>query len=117
MVTGRLVEAYTDRYRKLGEMPNVNHVLIFENKGSLVGTSNPHPHCQIYASNLTYGITEREVQSSRRYFEKTRRVLLEAIVEREAGSPRVVCENDEFLACVPWFALISAEWLQLKSEQ
>jgi len=104
-----VVEAYTDRYRELGERPDVNHVLIFENKGSLVGTSNPHPHCQIYASNLIYGITECEVQSSWRYFEKTKRGLLEAIVEREAGSSRVVCQNDEFLACVPWFARYAYE--------
>lgn len=104
-----VVEAYTDRYRELGARPTVNHVLIFENKGSLVGTSNPHPHCQIYASNLIYGITEREVQSSRRFHEKTKRFLLEAIVEREMNSARVICQNEHFLACVPWFARYAYE--------
>ena len=104
-----VVEAYTDRYRQLGARANVNHVLIFENKGSLVGTSNPHPHCQIYASNIVYGIIDREVQSARRYFERTKRLSLQAIVEREVNSPRIICQNEEFLACVPWFARYAYE--------
>jgi UDPglucose--hexose-1-phosphate uridylyltransferase len=104
-----VVEAYTNRYRELGALPNVNHVLIFENKGALVGTSNPHPHCQIYASNILYGITEHETQSARKFFERTKRHLLEAIVEREINSPRDVCQNDSFLACVPWFARYAYE--------
>src|SRR5439155_7470681 len=91
---GAVVRAWTDRYRQLGASRSVNHVLIFENKGSLVGTSNPHPHCQIYASNLIYGITEREDNAARRHRERTGRFLLDAILTREAASPRVVCHNE-----------------------
>ena len=52
-----VVDLWADRYRTLAARPEVDHVLIFENKGSLVGTSNPHPHCQIYAGNLIYAHT------------------------------------------------------------
>jgi UDPglucose--hexose-1-phosphate uridylyltransferase len=44
-----IVDLWAERYRALGARPEVAHVLIFENRGALVGTSNPHPHCQIYA--------------------------------------------------------------------
>ncbi len=104
-----VVRAWTDRYTQLAGRPNVNHVLIFENKGSLVGTSNPHPHCQIYASNLIYGITEREHTASVAHFKDTGQSLLMEIVVREAIGPRVVCQNNQFLACVPWFARYAYE--------
>ena len=56
-----VVDLWAERYAVLGARPEVDHVLIFENKGSLVGTSNPHPHCQIYAGNMVYGFIAREV--------------------------------------------------------
>jgi galactose-1-phosphate uridylyltransferase len=49
-----VVDLWAERYKVLGSRPEVEHVLIFENRGSRVGTSNPHPHCQIYAGNLIY---------------------------------------------------------------
>jgi UDPglucose--hexose-1-phosphate uridylyltransferase len=104
-----VVELWAERYVVLGARPEVAHVLIFENKGSLVGTSNPHPHCQIYAGNLIYGFIAREVASSRRFFQRTGRFLGQEIVSREARGPRVVAANDSFLACVPWFARYAYE--------
>jgi len=87
----------------------VDHVLIFENKGSLVGTSNPHPHCQIYAGNMVYGVIAREAESGRRFFRRTGRLLGQEVLHREADGPRVVAANDGFLACVPWFARYAYE--------
>jgi UDPglucose--hexose-1-phosphate uridylyltransferase len=100
---------WRDRYVELGKRPEVAHVLIFENKGSQVGTSNPHPHCQIYAGNLIYGLTEKEVRSSDAYFARTGRFLGSDILAREAASPRVISQNDSLLACVPWFARYAYE--------
>ena len=104
-----VVQLWGERYKELGSRLEVNHVLIFENKGTLVGTSNPHPHCQIYASSMLYGITEREVVSSSNYFRKTGQLLGQAIWQREAESPRVISQNRHFLACVPWFARYAYE--------
>jgi UDPglucose--hexose-1-phosphate uridylyltransferase len=105
----QVVQLWAERYKELRARPDVNHVLIFENKGELVGTSNPHPHCQIYASSMIYRFIEQEMQNSRRYLEQQDELIGQAIVRREAASNRVICQNDEFLACVPWFARYAYE--------
>ncbi len=104
-----VVDLWTERYCELGARPEVHHVLIFENKGSLVGTSNPHPHCQIYAGNLIYGFIAGEVESSRKFFQRTGRRLGAEIFARELAGPRVIAKNDSFVACVPWFARYAYE--------
>lgn len=104
-----VVDLWTERYRELSLRPEIDHVLIFENKGALVGTSNPHPHCQIYAGNMIYGTIGREADAARRHFRKTGRLLGQDILARELAGPRVVAENKDFVACVPWFARYAYE--------
>ncbi|MDX2227442.1 MAG: galactose-1-phosphate uridylyltransferase [Verrucomicrobiae bacterium] len=104
-----VVDLWAERTLTLGSRPDVDHVLIFENKGSLVGTSNPHPHCQIYAGNMVYGITAREVESARHHFQRTGRHLGQDILHREMEGPRVIAQNASFLVCVPWFARYAYE--------
>jgi UDPglucose--hexose-1-phosphate uridylyltransferase len=106
-----VVEAWRDRYLAAGERPGVDSVLIFENKGAVVGTSNPHPHCQLYAGNLIYGIAERERDAAARFYTRTGESLLEQVAERERASQRVIASNEEFFACVPWFARYAYEVL------
>jgi UDPglucose--hexose-1-phosphate uridylyltransferase len=113
--THAVVELWQERSRVLASRADVDCVLIFENKGSLVGTSNPHPHCQIYAGNLIYGHIAREVQSSRKFYEKTGKFLGQEILQRE--TPRVICENENFAACVPWFARYAYEVFVLPKRQ
>ncbi len=108
-----VVRAWRERYVELSARAGVACVLIFENKGALVGTSNPHPHCQIYAGNLVYAIFQRERAAAKRYRERTGDSLLEAVVRRERDSPRVIASNAEFFACVPWFARYAYEVLIL----
>lgn len=115
--TRAVVELWKKRTEVLGARDDVDHVLIFENKGSLVGTSNPHPHCQIYAGNLIYGNTAREVESSRRFFETTGKFLGQEVLQREENGPRVVCQNEYFLACVPFFARYAYEVFILPKRQ
>lgn len=114
---GAVVDFWAQRTVALGHRPDVDHVLIFENKGSLVGTSNPHPHCQIYAGNLIYGFTEREVASGRKYFKETGRYLGQEILARESAGPRKIAQNDAWLVCVPWFARYAYEVLVLPKRQ
>ena len=113
----KVVDFWAERTVALGARADVEHVLIFENKGSLVGTSNPHPHCQIYAGNLVYGFTEREVASGERFFKATGRYLGQEILAREAAGPRVIAQNDGWLACVPWFARYAYEVFILPKRQ
>jgi UDPglucose--hexose-1-phosphate uridylyltransferase len=112
-----VVRLWRDRTAELGAREGIDHVLIFENKGSLVGTSNPHPHCQIYAGNMIYGLTAREAESGRRHHRSTGRYLAPDIAAREADSPRFICGNDSFIACVPWFARYAYEVLVLPRRQ
>lgn len=114
---GAVVDLWTERYRALGARPEVHHVLIFENKGSLVGTSNPHPHCQIYAGNMIYGFTAREVASSRKFQAATGGFIGQEVLARELAGPRVIAQNDAFVACVPWFARYAYEVFILPRRQ
>ncbi len=115
--TRAVVALWKQRTQELGARPDVDHVLIFENKGALVGTSNPHPHCQIYAGNLIYGHTLAEVASSRAFYQETGGFIGQEILRREAAGPRVICQNASFLACVPWFARYAYEVYILPKRQ
>jgi UDPglucose--hexose-1-phosphate uridylyltransferase len=105
-----LLCAWQEQYCELGGRPEVNHVLVFENKGEVVGVSNPHPHCQIYATNFAFKTIENEVEVSRRYWNEHRRVLLEDIVSAErADGRRVLSQRDSAIAFVPYFARYAYE--------
>ncbi|WP_165231952.1 galactose-1-phosphate uridylyltransferase [Aquisphaera insulae] len=105
-----LLACWQEQYRDLGSRPEVNHVLMFENKGEAVGVSNPHPHCQIYATNFVFKTIENEAAISKRYWGENRRVLMEDIIasEREDGR-RILAENDSAIAFLPYFARYAYE--------
>ena len=104
-----IVTTWRDRTVALQTQEGVAHVLIFENRGAMVGTSNPHPHCQIYAGAMVYATMAREAEVARDYERRTGRSLLAEVVEREVDGPRIISEGEHFLACVPWFAQYSYE--------
>ncbi|MDR3405942.1 MAG: galactose-1-phosphate uridylyltransferase [Chthoniobacter sp.] len=112
-----VVDLWAERTRALGAQPDVDHVLIFENKGALVGTSNPHPHCQIYAGNLVYALTAQVAEVARTFQVETGGLIGLEVLRREAAAPRVIGENASFLACVPWFARYAYEVLVLPKSQ
>jgi len=104
-----IVTTWRERTRVLQMEDGVAHVLIFENRGALVGTSNPHPHCQIYAGALVYGTMEREARVASEHHQRTGRSLLGDVIEREETGPRVISAGEHFFACVPWFAQFAYE--------
>lgn len=105
-----LLVAWRDQYAELGARSEVHHVLIFENKGEVVGVSNPHPHCQIYATNFVFKVIENEAKVCRKHREETGRVLFQDILqtEREDGR-RIIYENSSALAFMPYFARYAYE--------
>jgi UDPglucose--hexose-1-phosphate uridylyltransferase len=105
-----LLGAWRDQYVDLGAHPEVNHVLIFENKGEVVGVSNPHPHGQIYATTFVFKTIETEAAASRRYYDEHRRVLFQDILrsEQEDGR-RILFENDSAVVFLPYFARYAYE--------
>ncbi|HEY3235546.1 MAG TPA: galactose-1-phosphate uridylyltransferase [Polyangiaceae bacterium] len=105
-----LLGAWQEQYRELGSRPEVSHVLIFENKGEVVGVSNPHPHCQIYATNFVFRTIEVELECAREHLERTGRVLFADVIQAEQlDGRRVLDQNASAIAFVPYFARYAYE--------
>jgi UDPglucose--hexose-1-phosphate uridylyltransferase len=95
-----VVDLWASQYSELGAMPFINYVQIFENRGAMMGASNPHPHCQIWSGHSI----PNEVAKEQRAFE-SRECVLCAYEKLERGGERVVEENDAFLVVVPFWAV------------
>jgi UDPglucose--hexose-1-phosphate uridylyltransferase len=105
-----LLRVWQDQYRELGARDEIKHVLIFENKGEAVGVSNPHPHCQIYATNFVFKTIETEARASQSHLEETGRVLFQDILAAEyQDGRRIICENETAVAFMPYFARYAYE--------
>jgi UDPglucose--hexose-1-phosphate uridylyltransferase len=102
-----VVDVWVEQYKDLGGHKEIHHVQIFENRGAMMGASNPHPHGQIWANRSVPNIPLREQQSLSEYQQKHSRCLLCDYAKLEdAEKQRIVCQNDAFLAVVPFWA----EW-------
>ena len=105
-----LLSVWQEQYVELGSREGINHVLLFENKGDVVGVSNPHPHCQIYATNFIFKTIETEARVSQKHLNDTGRVLFRDILEAErADGRRIIFENDTATAFLPYFARYAYE--------
>ena len=110
----RVVDAWTAEYEELSSQPDLRYVQIFENRGAMMGASNPHPHCQIWATEHIPDEPAQETESLRAYrAEKQSCMLCDYLgLERKEGT-RTVCENEDFLVVVPWWAVWPFETLVL----
>jgi UDPglucose--hexose-1-phosphate uridylyltransferase len=91
-------------------MHEINYVQIFENRGAMMGASNPHPHGQIWATEHIPDEPAIETAALTEYHQQHGSCLLcdYLKVEQEAGTReghRIICENEGFLAVVPWWAV------------
>jgi UDPglucose--hexose-1-phosphate uridylyltransferase len=107
-----VIEVWVSQYQDLGAMPWINYVQIFENRGSMMGASNPHPHCQIWANASVPNEPAREEASFLAHRERNGSCLLCEYValESEAGT-RVVAENECFAVVLPFWAMWPFETL------
>jgi UDPglucose--hexose-1-phosphate uridylyltransferase len=102
----RVVEAWSAQYAELGSRPDIRYVEIFENRGAMMGASNPHPHGQIWATEHVPDTPRLEGESQRAYRAEHGSCLLCDYVARETqAAGRIVCENEEFVAVVPFWAV------------
>jgi UDPglucose--hexose-1-phosphate uridylyltransferase len=100
-----LLQALQAQYRELGARDEVHHVLIFENKGEITGTSNPHPHCQIYATNFVFKTIQLEAEAHAEYLAEQGRPLFQDILAAEdADGRRVLVRRDQAVSFIPYFA-------------
>jgi UDPglucose--hexose-1-phosphate uridylyltransferase len=110
----RVVEVWAEQYVELGSLGFINSVQIFENRGAMMGASNPHPHCQIWASRSLPDETAKELASLSDYSASHGSCLLCDYLRLETESrERVVCENEHFAALVPFWAVWPFETLIL----
>lgn len=97
-----IVDVWASQSAELGAL--YPWVQIFENKGAMMGCSNPHPHGQIWASSFLPSEAATEDQMQRAWFSEHNIPMLLQTAHQEAGGAREICANDFWLALVPWWA-------------
>jgi UDPglucose--hexose-1-phosphate uridylyltransferase len=101
----QVVSTWIAEFSDLSSTPDINYVQIFENKGEIMGCSNPHPHGQIWATSSIPFEVQREDLHQRVWLEGRGENLLESYATLELQrEERLICTNDSWIALVPWWA-------------
>jgi UDPglucose--hexose-1-phosphate uridylyltransferase len=112
-----VVDVWVEQYAEIGSLPYINYVQIFENRGEMMGCSNPHPHGQIWANQTIPNEPHKEQESQQAYAEKHGTCLLCDYLQVEARSQaRVVIENEHFVTLVPFWAVWPFEVLVVSKQ-
>jgi UDPglucose--hexose-1-phosphate uridylyltransferase len=110
----RVIDCWRDETRRLGAREDISCVQIFENRGAMMGASNPHPHCQIWATRHVPNEIVRETARQKEYRAARHSCLLCDYLALElARGERLVCENAHFVALTPFWAVWPFETLVL----
>lgn len=108
----KVIDTWIEEFKMLSSKPFINYVQIFENKGSIMGNSNPHPHCQIWAQENIPIEPSKELKNFKKYFKKHKRSLLSDYLKLELKlNERIVYENNSFVVLVPFWAIWPYETL------
>ena len=108
----QVIDVWVEQFRELGAMPSINSVQIFENRGAMMGASNPHPHCQIWAEKSLPNEALKELDAMREHRANHGSCLLCDYVALEIKKEeRMVCQNENFVALVPFWAVWPFETL------
>ena len=118
----RVVETWREETATLSAEPGIHYVQIFENRGAMMGSSNPHPHCQIWATGHIPDEPAAEGTAQLEHFNTHGHTLLadylaQELAARAAGQDRVIAENEQFVALVPYWAVWPFETIVLPREQ
>ena len=101
-----VIHAWTAQTRELASVPGIRHVQIFENRGEMMGASNPHPHCQIWATSTVPEEPARELNAQKTYQQDHGSCLLCDYLKLEQEQRvRLIAENEGFVAIVPFWAV------------
>jgi len=112
-----VVDAWTEQYTEIGSLDWIQYVQIFENRGAMMGASNPHPHGQIWSTDFVPDEPAAETQGQQDHLARTGRCLLCDYLEAEHATSsdegRIIFENEHFTALAPWWAVWPFEVLLL----
>ena len=101
-----VVDTWAAQEAELAAMPEIGYVQIFENRGAMMGASNPHPHGQIWATQHVPDEPALESAMQASFFAEQGRTLLSAYLELESTQgERLVVENESWMALVPFWAV------------
>jgi UDPglucose--hexose-1-phosphate uridylyltransferase len=110
----RVVDAWTREYEELGGLDWIEYVQIFENRGAMMGASNPHPHGQIWATGFIPDEPAAEILAQREHLTLTGHCLLcDYLAAELAAGERIIFQNEHFAALVPWWTVWPFEVLLL----
>jgi UDPglucose--hexose-1-phosphate uridylyltransferase len=110
----RVVDVWAAQEHELGEREDIRYVQIFENRGAMMGASNPHPHGQIWATEHIPNEPAAELVSQKKYLaERGGLLLLDYLAMELELRERIVAENDSWVALVPFWAVWPFETLLL----
>lgn len=102
----KVVDLWAKEFVSLAADPSIKYIQIFENKGDIMGCSNPHPHGQIWAQgSLPLELSKETTQQLRYYDEKGRSLLSDYVALELKQRERIVVENEHFVALVPFWAV------------
>ncbi|PRY26707.1 UTP-hexose-1-phosphate uridylyltransferase /UDP-glucose-hexose-1-phosphate uridylyltransferase [Aliiruegeria haliotis] len=108
----KVVDTWAEQIEDLGA--TYDWVAVFENKGAVMGCSQPHPHGQIWASDFLPNEVATEDETQSRYLrEHGQNLLLEYATAESAAGERTVVENEHWIAVVPYWAIWPFETLVL----
>ena len=108
------LRAMTEEFAQLDTRPDIGYVQLFENRGSMMGCSNPHPHAQVWATSNLPTEPEKELRSQLDYLQEHGRPLLLDYLDTELEkAERLVSANEDFAAVVPYWAVWPYEILIL----
>ena len=100
-----VLDLWCEQFDELSKNPAINYIQIFENKGAIMGCSNPHPHGQIWSSKGIPVEPAKEQKTQKAYFDKHGKTLLSDYLTAELEKKeRILVENESFVALVPFWA-------------
>lgn len=110
----RVVDVWAEQVEELGTRPDIGYVQLFENKGSVMGSSNPHPHGQVWANHRMPMLPASEDEHQAAYFSENGAPLLLDYLEAELeAGDRIVVANRAWVVLVPYWAVWPFETLLL----
>lgn len=99
-----LVNLWKERFIEIKKDKNVQYILVFENRGKEVGTTQPHPHGQIYGYGFMPLRIKLELENSKKHYEKTGESLILKIRDEEIKvKDRIIMSNDDFVVFLPFY--------------
>ncbi|MFD2530073.1 UDP-glucose--hexose-1-phosphate uridylyltransferase [Polaribacter marinaquae] len=102
----KVVNVWQQEYISLGKNKDINYVQIFENKGAVMGSSNPHPHGQIWSQSTLPNEVEKKDNQQLKYYNTKNSNLLEDYLKQELeANERIIFQNKDFVVLTPFWAI------------